>query len=64
MLGMHELLRLVVVVQIMGSSASGDVVCDVNRSFFPSLLYLGKPDLKKIKIFFFGMHFLLFFLVR
>lgn len=34
MLGMHELLRLVVVVQIMGSSASGDVVCDVNRSFF------------------------------
>lgn len=50
MLGMYELLRLVVVVQIMGLSASGDV-CDVSRSFFfffSSLLYLGKPGLKKI----------------
>lgn len=34
MLGMYELLRLVVVVQIMGLSASGDVVCDVNLSSF------------------------------
>lgn len=49
MLGMYELLRLVVVVQIMGLSASGGDVCDVNLSSFfsPSLLYLGKPDLKK-----------------
>lgn len=41
--------------------------CCVRREpffFFPSLLYLGKPDLKKIKIIFFGMHFLFLFLVR